>query len=121
MDEATARARLERLVDAGVEPILDSIDVDMLLDLCRLADSEGLAPTDPDWTPTWDLNRGAAAGWTLKASRAARTGFDVDADGTSMSLSQRVEQFERLAKEYRRKIITSIHAPAKEYPYDWVE
>lgn len=111
MNETTALERLTRLVNATSEPVLDSADLAHLLDLCRLPDASGLSPSDTDWEPTWDLNRGAAAGWLLKASRAATVGYDVQADGQSMALSQRVEQFERVAATYRRRITYSIPTP----------
>lgn len=70
---AAAAARLKRMIDADCAPVLTDDDVADLLVGARRNDATGNAPTSVDWTPTYDLNAAAAAGWLRKAGRAAPT------------------------------------------------
>ncbi len=107
MTEEEAQARLARMTDAASEPVLSWEDIDDLLAMSRMVDANGLAPTDAAWTPTYDLNRGAAEGWRRKAGKLAMR-FDFNADGATFNRSQAVVHCERMAEQYRRRIITSI-------------
>lgn len=107
MTEAEARARLERMTAAGSDPVLSGDELDDLLAMCRLADAAGRAPADPDWAPTWDLNRAAAEGWRWKAGKAAAR-FDADTDGTRLSRSQITEHCLAMAAQYARRVVTSV-------------
>jgi hypothetical protein len=98
--------RLETMTAASEDPELSSLEIDALLAMCRLADSSGRAPTDLDWTPTWDLNRGAAEGWRWKAGKAASR-FDFGADGAQYNRSQVAAACERMAMHYARRIVCS--------------
>ena len=110
MNEAEAQARLKRMTDATSDPVLTTDDLADCLAMSKLVDANGLAPSDPSWTPTWDLNRGAAEGWRRKAGKLAMQ-FDFDADGQSFRRSQAVAHCERMAEQYRRKIISSVPVP----------
>lgn len=107
MTETEALARLEHMLAYDSDPALTADDVEALLALSAVTDSNGLAPSDPSWTPTWDLNRGAAEGWRWKAAKAASR-FDFQADGASYNRSKVMEQCERMAEQYRRRITNNI-------------
>ncbi|HOR00263.1 MAG TPA: hypothetical protein PLJ35_15740 [Anaerolineae bacterium] len=107
MDAAEAQARLERMTDAASEPALSAEDVADCLAMSRLVDADGLAPSEVAWTPTWDLNRGAAEGWRRKAGRLAMR-FDFGADGQTFQRSQAVAHCECMAEQYRRRVVCSV-------------
>jgi hypothetical protein len=80
MTEAEARARLQRMIAATEEPILATTDIDDLVAQAKRPDSAGLAPSDPSWTPTWNLDSAAAEGWLWKAGKASPNySFGIDA------------------------------------------
>jgi hypothetical protein len=80
MTEAEARARLQRMIAATEEPLLDVADIDDLVVIAKRPDSAGLVPSDPLWTPTWDLNAAAAEGWLWKAGKVSPNySFGIDA------------------------------------------
>ncbi len=110
MTEEQALVRLGRMTAASEDPALDAEELADLLALSAVADGEGLAPSDDTWTPTWDLNRGAAEGWRWKAAKAASR-FDFQADGASYNRSQVVAHCERMAAQYRRKIVSNVILP----------
>ncbi len=110
MTEAEALARLKRMTDADSEPALTTDDITDCMAMSKLVDSNGLAPSDSSWTPTFDLNRGAAEGWRRKAGRLA-TQFDFSTDAQQFQRSQAVEHCERMAEQYRRKIVTAVPVP----------
>ena len=110
MTEAEALARLRRMTDADNEPVLSVDDLADCLAMSRLVDANGLAPSDANWTPTWDLNRGAAEGWRRKAAKLVMR-FDFETDGQSFRRSQAVQHCERMAEQYRRRIVTAVPVP----------
>jgi len=110
MNETEARARLERMTDAYSDPALTEEDIYDCVMMSRLVDANGLAPSDPDWTPTWDLNRGAAEGWRRKKGKIAMH-YDFSSDGQSFSRSQAVQHCEEMIRHYQRRIATSIRVP----------
>lgn len=65
-------------------------------------DPDGLYETNPDWTPTYDLNAAAADIWEEKASSLAGD-YDFHADGASYSRSQAYEQAMKQARYFRAK------------------
>ena len=113
MDEAEALARLKRMTDADAEPALTQQDLADCLAMSRLADAAGLAPSDPAWTPTYDLNRGAAEGWARKAGKLVYA-YDFSTDGQSFSRSQLVEHCERMAERYRKRVTASFSLGRRE-------
>ena len=110
MTEAEALAALRRMADADAEPALSEADLADCLAMSRLADAQGRAPGDPNWEPTWDLNRGAAEAWRWKAGKIAMR-FDFETDGQRFARSQAMAHCERMAEQYRRKIISSVPVP----------
>lgn len=110
--EARARARLRSMTAADTAPVLSEAQITELLALCRLADAAGEVPLSDDWSPSYDLNRGAAEGWRWKAAKVA-TAYDFTADGANFQRSQMREACEKQAAVYARRIVTSavVFAP----------
>ena len=65
------------------KPELTEDDLTKLLAGAALADGDGRAPADPDWTETYDLNSAASAAWLAKAGRAAA---EVEVEGTDPAI-----------------------------------
>lgn len=65
--------KLKQLTAWDAEPVLSEDDLVELLAAASLEDANGLAPINEEWTPTYDLNAAAVAGWLIKAGRAAST------------------------------------------------
>jgi len=107
MTESEALGLLSRLVQADTEPTLSPEELADCLFLARCVDESGLAPSDPDWTPTWDLNKAAAEGWRRKAAKVV-TAYDVQADDAKLSRSQMFKQFMQMAKLYANKSISVV-------------
>ncbi len=110
--EARARARLRSMTAADTAPVLSEAQITELLALCRLADAAGEVPLSDDWSPSYDLNRGAAEGWRWKAAACAGA-YDFQADGSTFNRSQQREACEAQAAVYARRIVTSavVFAP----------
>lgn len=68
MDEATARAELELLVQVSVEPALTDDDLDVLLSRARRFDNAGNSPTNVATAPTWAAATGYVAGDVIQAA-----------------------------------------------------
>ncbi|MCA1608266.1 MAG: hypothetical protein LC730_02265, partial [Acidobacteria bacterium] len=62
---------------------------------------------DDDWTPTYDLNAAAAAGWLIKAARAAAT-VEVDPPGSGIVTSKIFENCRAMARIYSARRKTSV-------------
>ena len=67
-----------------------------------LIDSDGLEPTDDEWTDTYDLAAAAGDVWAEKAS-ALVGGYDFDADGGSFKRSQAYDQAQKQARYWRAR------------------
>ncbi len=107
MTAEEAQARLERMVAASEDPALSDDEVTDLLAMCKLVDADGLAPDDEDWTPTYDLSRGAAEGWRWKAAKAAsRFGFSTD--NQRFDRDQVARACLEMARSYARKIACTV-------------
>lgn len=101
LDSDTAMARLDQMLSPNLEPVLDSDDMDLILDQAKRADSAGNSPSSDDWNPTWDLEAAAVIGWEIKAGRAAST-FDFGEDSQRFNASQVHDQCMAMARLYRR-------------------
>lgn len=86
MDLATATTRLKGQVASTVVPVLSDAQITDLLLQAQRPDVNGRPPSDPAWTPTWDLAYASAEGWALKAAAAAAM-YDVSADGANFRKS----------------------------------
>lgn len=97
----TAKEKLKKLTAWATVPLLLDAEIDELLAQSGLADAEGNGPESEDWSPTYDLNAAAAAGWLIKAGRAANT---TETEPDSVQVTSRVfENCMRMARLYSRK------------------
>ena len=110
MTAEQALDRLRRMVAYDVAPTLDEAAMDDMVTMRQLADVDGYAPSEDDWTPTYDLNRGAAEGWRWKAAATAAR-FDFEADGGSFKRDQILQHCLEMAKRYAAKIAGSVTLP----------
>jgi hypothetical protein len=101
MDRATAKLRLQNMTAYDEDPVLADADLEGLLDDCRLTDSAGLLPDDPDWDPTWDLNFAASKGWDLKAGRVSGR-FRFEEDNQVFHRNQIFDHCQAMSKRYGR-------------------
>ena len=98
----TPKDKLKRMTAWDVDPTLSDDDLDGLLAACAMQDTAGLAPTDDDWTPTYDLNAAAAAGWLAKAGRASIL-TEVDPPGSGIVTSKVFDNCRAMARIYAAK------------------
>jgi hypothetical protein len=98
----TPLEKLKKLTAWETEPALTEDEVEELLDAAALEDKDGLAPLHEEWTPTYDLNAAAAAGWLLKAGRASST---TETEPDSFYVTSKIfDNCCRMARIYRAKI-----------------
>lgn len=95
MATAAQIARVRALSDASATDFNDA-SITASIELFPVYDSGGYAPTDDDWTATYDLYRAAADIVEQRVAKLA-TRYDVIADGASMYRSQMQDQLRRLA------------------------
>lgn len=117
MTEAEARARLERMVAHDVDPVLSSAEVDDLMEIAKREDSEGLAPSDDDWEPTFDLIPAAAEGWRWKAGKASPR-FGVTLNTEALQRQQVYAHCIAQADIYARRILGSIPVASNSLPVE---
>ena len=102
----TPLEKLKKLTAWETDPALTEDEVEELLDAAALEDKDGLAPLSEEWTPTYDLNAAAAAGWLMKAGRASST---TETDPESFYVTSKVfDNCCRMARIYRAKINSTI-------------
>ena len=104
MTLAEATARLERMTASTVDPTLTDDEITDLLTAAARVDTDGLAPTDDDWTGTWDLNFAAAEGWRWKAGKVAER-FAANLDGANLARQQIFEHCLAMATNYSRRVV----------------
>lgn len=98
----TAKDTLKKMTAWDVAPTLTDAELDELLIPCCVMDKDGLPPSDPDWTPTYDINAAAASAWLIKAARAAAT-IEVDPPGSGIFTSKVFENCRAMARIYGAK------------------
>ena len=86
----------------NIAPTLVETDLDDLLVQFSLADANGFAPLDEQWSPTYDLNSAAAAGWMIKAGRASEL-TEVDPPGSGIMTSKVFDNCRSMARMYSAK------------------
>lgn len=97
----TPKDKLKKITAWTTEPELTDGEIDELLAQSGLVDSEGNGPEAEAWSPTYDLNAAAAAGWMIKAGRAAST---TEAAPDSVYVTAKVfDNCVRMAKLYSAK------------------
>jgi hypothetical protein len=107
MTESEASAKIGRMTDSTTEPTLSATDLADLVDHAARPDEDGLDRSDADWTPTWDLNAGAAEGWARKASKAA-SNFNFAEDGQRFDRAQIYAHCAAQQKVYADKAMGSL-------------
>jgi hypothetical protein len=111
MDEARARSLLESMTAWDQIPALTTEQVDSLMILSQRSDPYGLTPADNGYSPTWDLNAGAAEGWRWKAASVSGS-FDFVTDSQRFDRSQMAAMCLTMSAEYRRRILVSAVIPS---------
>lgn len=119
LDEATTRLRA--MTAADTDPVLEDSEITTLVNMSKIADVYGLWPTDTGWTPTFNLNIGAAEGWLWKAGRAdSIDGGNVTSakvGDVSETYATPAERFTAKAAEYRKKIAGTLRTGTYANPY----
>lgn len=115
MTEAEARSRLKKMIAADVDPILTVDEVDDLLLMAKREDSEGLAPSDDDWEPTFDLVSAAAEGWRWKAGRTVPR-YGVSLDTESLQRQQVYAHCMSQANNYAKRIVGNLGVASSVIP-----
>lgn len=119
MTEAEAIAELQARVAADVYPTLSEAEILAILNMCRIVDSDGYAPVDEDYTPTWDLARAEVWAWRRKAAKAtADTDFQQPQGGISQS--QIIRNCLAMAKEASRSVFGTVSPRAHPESIDGV-
>ena len=90
-----------------MEPAITGDDIDNLLAANGVTDSAGNAPGDSSWTPTYDLNSAAAAGWLLKAGKASCL-VEADPPGSEIMTSKVFDNCLAMAKSYRSRCTMAV-------------
>ena len=103
----TPKDRLKKMTAWSTTPELSDGEIDELLEQGSVADAEGNSPESEEWEPTYDLAAAAAAGWLIKAGRAAST---TETEPDSVNVASRVfENCMRMSHEYSRKRSTTVN------------
>ncbi len=93
--------KLKCMIACELDPAVSDGEVDSLLADAAMPDGEGRLPADPEWEPCYDLNAAAAAGWMIKAARAAAL---TEVNPTSGFISSMVfENCRAMARLYASK------------------
>ena len=95
-------ARLRRMAAEPTTTTYTDAVLSTTIERYPVRDADGLAPTDTDWTATYDLNAAASDVWSEKAAALA-TAFDFTADGGSFQRSQSAKQAQLMASYYRSR------------------
>lgn len=109
MTENEAQAQLERMTDSDTDPALTADDIADLLNVAAREDAAGLTRASGSWTPTWDLNAGAAEGWARKAGKAASR-FSFAEDGQRFERAQLYQHCIRQHELYSRTAMATVQA-----------
>jgi hypothetical protein len=106
-----AKDTLKKLTAWDTAPALSEAELDALLEKASLMDSDDVKPSDAGWTPTYDINAAAAAGWMIKAGRASGL-VEVDPPGSGIYTSKVFENCRAMARLYASKRSGTIKAAA---------
>ncbi len=103
--------KLKQITAWDTDPTLSEDDLDALLADAALCDADGLAPSDDGWTPTYDLNAAAAAGWLVKAGRASIL-TAIDPPESGIVTSKVFDNCRAMAAIYAAKITACVYTKA---------
>lgn len=99
--------QLKLITAWNIEPTLTDDDLDGLLSRSAVEDTDGFAPANEAWTPTYDLNAAAAQAWLIKAARAAAT---VDEPTAGVVTSKIFDNCRAMARIYAAKRSAAVLA-----------
>lgn len=102
MNEASTRARLSTFADVNSEPVLGEADIQVILDMSRRLDINGVRPDTTGWLETFDPNYAVAQAWLIKASRLANR-YLFMAGGKMFSRNQFYEHCMELHRKFMGK------------------
>lgn len=102
MNEASTRARLSVFADLQTEPVLGEADIQVVLDMSRRLDINGVRPDTQGWSETYDANYAIAQCWLIKASRLANR-YLFMSGGKMFSRNQFYEHCMDLHRKYLGK------------------
>ena len=103
-----ARDRLNAMLANDDDVLaLTSDQIQELLDISRLVDSEGRSPNDEGYVPVWDFNHAAYRGWLLKAGLAAAK-ISFSSEGARFDRDQYMKHCEVMVKFYGRHLAGSV-------------
>lgn len=91
--------KLKRMTAWEAKPRLSQDELESLLERFAVADSDGYAPTDEEWVPTYMLRSAAREGWVMKMGKASEL-ISSDLDGDRMSADQIFRNCERMVRKY---------------------
>ncbi len=106
-NEMTALDKLKALTAWETEPVLTETEVEDILENAAVTDAEGNAPSNDDWTPTYDINRAAAEAWLIKAARASAS-TEIDPPESGIVTSQIFENCIKMSREFKAKTTVSF-------------
>jgi hypothetical protein len=99
--------QLKLITAWDIVPELTEDELNGLLGKAATKDAAGHAPTNVDWTPTYDLNTAAAAAWLIKAARAAAT-TEVAGTDPPVVTSKVFDNCRAMARIYAAKRTSTI-------------
>lgn len=99
--------KLKQMTAWDAAPALSEDELNDLLATAALEDAGGLAPLNVGWTPTYDLNAAAAAGWLIKAGRAAKL-TEIDTPGSGIVTAKVFDNCRAMARIYAVKRTASV-------------
>lgn len=111
MTEDDALALLQLYTDWQSDPALTEDELTAVLAGSRTVDADGLAPSDEDYTATYDrqgVYRAAAEAWDVKAGRLAMRVSTTTEAGLKRERQQAREACEALARAYRNRLLGSV-------------
>ncbi len=95
-------SRLRRYISEPSAGTYTNEELILLIEESALMDVDGREPSDPNWTPTYDIYKVASDIWLEKASAVADE-FDFASDGGRFDRSQKVENYTKQSSYYRSR------------------
>ena len=109
MTSSEAYNQIALLLQPDSEPILTTIEVSGLVSLSARADNYNRAPSNSDWTPTYDIYAGVTFGWKIKAAKVAGS-YQFKDDTLELHREQVIEQCLKMASEFSKMTVNSVSA-----------
>jgi hypothetical protein len=115
MNADAALARLSRMLQNDIEPVLSDETLTDLLSYAAIRDADRNAVDHEAWTPTYSaiwLNGAAAEGWRAKAARLG-AGETFSADGFSAHPEERRQFCLDMARAYDQRVGGTMGLPGR--------